>query len=57
MARKSGVEVQLEVLNREIKDLKNETKSLRSDINKGKGGLYILLLLASLITGIYSYFK
>jgi hypothetical protein len=57
MARKSGVEVQLEVLNREIRDLKNETKSLRSDINKGKGGLYILLLLASLITGIYSYFK
>jgi hypothetical protein len=57
MARKSGVEVQLEVLNREIKDLKNETKSLRSDINKGKGAIWILLILASFITGLYSYFK
>ena len=57
MARKSGIEVQLEVLNREIKELKNETKSLRSDINKGKGAIWILLILASFITGLYSYFK
>ena len=56
MARKSGVEVQLEVLNREIKELKIETKSLRADINRGKGGLWILLILASLITGAYNYF-
>jgi|TARA_Y100001938_G_C7959578_1_gene363573 hypothetical protein len=56
MARKSGIEVQLEVLNREIKELKIETKSLRADINRGKGGLWILLILASLITGAYNYF-
>ena len=55
MARKSGIEVQLEVLNREIKELKIETKSLRADINRGKGGLWILLILASLITGAYNY--
>ena len=56
MARKSGIEVQLEVLNREIKELKIETKSLRADINRGKGCLWILLILASLITGAYNYF-
>lgn len=56
MARKSGIEVQLEVLNREIKELKIETKSLRADINRGKGGLWILLILASLMTGAYNYF-
>jgi hypothetical protein len=56
MPRKSGIEVQLEVLNREIKELKIETKSLRADINRGKGGLWILLILASLITGAYNYF-
>ena len=57
MAKKSGIEVQLEVLNREIKELKMETKSLRADINRGKGGLWILLILASMITGAYNYFK
>tara|TARA_A100001015_G_C14731983_1_gene610263 strand:- start:265 stop:438 length:174 start_codon:yes stop_codon:yes gene_type:complete len=57
MARKSGIEIQLEFLNREIKELKIETKSLRADINRGKGGLWILLILASIVTGAYNYFK
>ena len=57
MAQKSGIEVQLEVLNREIKELKMETKSLRADINRGKGGLWFLLILASFVTGAYNYFK
>lgn len=57
MAKQSATEVKLEFICREIRDLKAETKSLRADINRGKGGLWILLILASIITGAYNYFK
>ena len=57
MARQSGTEVKLEFICREIKELKTEQKKLREDINKGKGALWILLILASIITGAYNYFK
>jgi len=57
MARQSGTEVKLEFICREIKELKTEQKKLREDINKGKGALWILLILASLVTGAYNYFK
>ena len=49
MARKSATEVKIDFLVREVKELKSETKSLRADINKGKGAIWILLLLASAI--------
>lgn len=55
--KESVTEVKLEFICREIKELKAETKSLRADINRGKGGLWLLLILASLITGAYNYFK
>jgi|TARA_E500000318_G_scaffold102126_1_gene106194 hypothetical protein len=57
MARQSGTEVKLEFICREIKELKTEQKKLREDINKGKGALWILLILASIVTGAYNYFK
>ena len=57
MARKSATEVKIDVLVREVKELRNETKSLRADINKGKGAIWILLILASAIGGIYNYFN
>ena len=57
MARQSGTEVKLEFICREIKELKVEQKKLREDINKGKGALWILLILASIVTGAYNYFK
>lgn len=56
MARKSATEVKIDFLVREVKELKAETKSLRADINKGKGALWILLLLASAIGSAYNYF-
>ena len=37
MAKQSPTEVKLEFICREIKELKDEQKLLRSDINKGKG--------------------
>ena len=57
MVRQSGTEVKLEFICREIKELKTEQKKLREDINKGKGALWILLILASIVTGAYNYFK
>ena len=56
MARKSATEVKIDFLVREVKELKAETKSLRADINKGKGAIWILLVLASVIGSAYNYF-
>jgi len=56
MARKSATEVKIDFLVREVKELKAETKSLRADINKGKGAIWILLLLASALGSAYNYF-
>ena len=56
MAKKSATEVKIDFLVREVKELKAETKSLRADINKGKGAIWILLLLASAVGSAYNYF-
>lgn len=56
MARKSATEVKIDFLVREVKELKAETKSLRADINKGKGAIWILLVLASIVGSAYNYF-
>ena len=56
MPRKSATEVKIDFLVREIKELRNETKCLRADINKGKGAIWVLIVIASVIGGIYNYF-
>ena len=56
MARKSATEVKIDFLVREVKELKSETKSLRADINKGKGAIWILLIIASAVGSAYNYF-
>jgi len=55
MARKSATEVKIDFLVREIKELRNETKCLRADINKGKGAIWVLLIIATLVSGTYNY--
>ena len=57
MARKSATEVKIDFLVREVKELRNETKCLRADINKGKGAIWVLILIASAVGGIYNYFN
>ena len=57
MPRKSATEVKIDFLVKEIKELRAETKHLRADINKGKGAVWILLVVASMIGGIYNYFN
>jgi hypothetical protein len=56
MAKKSATEVKIDFLVREVKELKSETKSLRADINKGKGAIWILLIIASIVGSAYNYF-
>jgi hypothetical protein len=56
MARKSATEVKIDFLVREVKELKAETKCLRADINKGKGAIWILLVLATVIGSAYNFF-
>ena len=55
MARQSAAEVKIDFLVKEIKELRSETKCLRADINKGKGAIWILLLVAGGISGIYNF--
>ena len=57
MPRKSATEVKIDFLVREIKELRNETKHLRADINKGKGAIWVLLIVASAIGGVYNFFN
>ena len=57
MPRQSATEVKIDFLVKEIKELRTETKNLRADINKGKGAIWILLIIASAIGGIYNYFN
>ncbi len=56
MPRKSATEVKIDFLVKEVKEVKDETKSLRADINKGKGAIWILIALAGIITSGYNYF-
>jgi hypothetical protein len=56
MPRKSATEVKIDFLVKEIRELRNETKSLRADINKGKGAIWILLIISAVVTSGYNYF-
>ena len=57
MPRKYATDVSLEFICREIQELKVEQKLLRSDINKGKGAVWLLLIIAGMVTGLFSYFR
>ena len=57
MPKKSATEVKIDFLVREIKELRSETKNLRADINKGKGAVWVLIIIASMIGGIYNFFN
>ncbi len=57
MPRKSATEVKIDFLVREIKELRSETKHLRADINKGKGAIWVLLIVASALGGVYNFFN
>ena len=57
MPRKSATEVKIDFLVKEIRELRHETKTLRAEINKGKGAIWILLVISAIISSGYNYFK
>ena len=57
MAKKSATEVTLDVICREIKELKEGKKELRADINRGKGAIWLLLVISGMVVGFLGYFK
>ena len=57
MPRKSATEVKIDFLVKEIKELRSETKHLRADINKGKGAIWVLIIISSAVGGIYNFFN
>ena len=57
MPRKSATEVKIDFLVKEIKELRHETKTLRAEINKGKGAIWILLVISAIISSGYNYFR
>ena len=55
MPKKSATEGKIDFLVKEIKELRSETKCLRADINKGKGAIWILLIIAGAVSGVYNF--
>jgi len=56
MPRKSATEVKIDFLVKEIKELRSETKCLRADINKGKGAIWVLIIISGIIGSAYNFF-
>ncbi len=56
MPRKSATEVKIDFLVKEIKELRNETKCLRADINKGKGAIWVLIIISGILGSAYNFF-
>jgi hypothetical protein len=57
MPKKSATEVTLDVICREIKELKEGQKELRADINRGKGAIWLLLVISGMVVGFLGYFR
>ena len=57
MPKNSASEVGLDVICREIKELKEGQKELREDINRGKGAIWLLLVISGMVVGFLGYFK
>jgi hypothetical protein len=57
MSRQTTTEVKLEFICKEIKELKDQQNKLREDINKGKGAIWLLLVISGIVAGTLNYFK
>ena len=54
--KKSATDIKIDQLARDMREIKEETKSLRADINKGKGAIWIILVIAGLVSSAYNFF-
>mgnify|MGYP001148902255 CR=1 FL=1 len=56
MARnKSTTDVKIEQLCREVKELRTEVQSLTKTVSFGKGAVWVLILLGSIVGGAYNF--
>jgi len=58
MARKqkSSTDVKIDMICREIKELKEEVKQLNKTVSFGRGAAWILLVIGSIAAGVYNLF-
>ena len=54
--KKTATDVKIDQLVRDMREVKEETKHLRADINKGKGAIWIILVIAGLVSSAYNFF-
>ena len=47
----------MKILNETMTELKKEVKSLRADVNKGKGAVNVLIFLAGIVATIIGIFQ
>jgi len=47
----------MENILKSIEEMKKEIKSLRQDVSMGKGGLKVIIAVATLIVGIIGFFQ
>ena len=57
MAKQSSTEVKLQFICEKISKLEKGQEELFSQINRGKGAVWVLLIVAGLVSGFYNYFK
>ena len=57
MPKKSATEVKIDFLVKEIRELRNENIDVINYTNKGKGAIWILLVISAIISSGYNYFK
>ena len=57
MPRQTSTEVKLEYILKELAQLKKGQDELRADINRGKGAIWLLLVISAMVSGFYNYFK
>ena len=57
MAKQSSTEVKLQFICEKIAKLEKGQDELFSQINRGKGAVFVMLVIAGLVSGFYNYFK
>jgi len=52
---KSTTDVKIEQLCKEVKELRTEVQSLTKTVSFGKGAVWVLILLGSIVGGAYNF--
>lgn len=53
-ARKTATDVKIDFLVKEMKSMRTELQSVQQQINFGRGAVWILIFLGSIVSGIYN---